>query len=147
MDYIWLIIMMAAAAVLPDLLRRKRNYPKRKGPIPIPPRKEDVKRRRQSLQQPVKTTANTSDTKEKQTPVVSREETAARPAAAHPVNASHTPRAAVVPNPGVAATMTVPHMVQPEPWSTIEPEVKDIYAGLVWAELLDKPLALRNKNR
>ena len=147
MDYIWLIIIMAVAAVLPDLLRRRRNYPKRKGPIPIPPRKEEVKRRRQSLQQPVKTTANTSDTKEKQTPVVPKEETAARPAAAHPVSASHTPLAAAVPNPGAAATITVPHMVQPEPWSTIEPEVKDIYAGLVWAELLDKPLALRNKNR
>ncbi len=145
MDYIWLIIIMAVAAVLPDLLRRKRNYPKRKGPIPIPPRKEDVKRRRQSLQQPVKPTTGTSDTKEKQTPVTPREETAAQPAAPKPVNVSHTP--AAVPNLGKAAAVTVPHMVQPKPWSTIEPEVKDIYAGLVWAELLDKPLALRNKNR
>lgn len=49
MDYVWLIVIMAAAAILPDVLRRKRKYPKRNGPIPIPPRKEEVKRKRQSL--------------------------------------------------------------------------------------------------
>ncbi len=145
MDYVWLIIIMAVAAVLPDLLRRKRKYPKRNGPIPIPPRKEDVKRKRQSLQQPVKPAPVPAAAKKKQTPLP-KEETAAPPAAAHPVPVSHTP--AAMPNPGAAAAITVvPHMVRPEPWSTIEPEAQGIYAGLVWAELLDKPLALRNKNR
>lgn len=145
MDYIWLIFIMVAAAVLPDLLRRRRNYPKRKGPIPIPPRKEEVKRNKQPLQQPVKATTVPAAAKKKRTPAAAREKTAAQPAAAHPVPVFHTP--AAVPNPGAAAAITVPHMVRPEPWSTIEPEAQDIYAGLVWAELLDKPLALRNKNR
>lgn len=146
MDYIWLIFIMVAAAVLPDLLRRRRNYPKRKGPIPIPPRKEEVKRKRQSLQQPAKPTTVPIDTKKKEIQILpKKEEKTAQPAVAHPASMSHAK--AVVPNPGAAAAITVPHMVRPEPWSTIEPEARDIYAGLVWAELLDKPLALRNKNR
>ena len=67
MDYVWLIVIMAAAAILPDVLRRKRKYPKRNGPIPIPPRKEEVKRKRQSLQQPVKATETVQDKKENPT--------------------------------------------------------------------------------
>lgn len=146
MDYVWLIVIMAIAAVLPDLLRRKRKYPKRKGPIPMPPRKEEVKRKRQSLQQPAKPTTVSIDTKKKETQILpKKEEKTAQPAVVHPASMSHAK--AVVPNPGAAAAITVPHMVRPEPWSTIEPEARDIYAGLVWAELLDKPLALRNKNR
>lgn len=142
MDYIWLIIIMAIAAVLPDLLRRKRKYPKRKGPIPMPPRKEDVKRKRQPMQQPAKPTIAPADIK-KQTPVISKEETPSQPTAVHSIPTAPASVSAV--NPGAAAAITVPHMVRPEPWSMIEPEARDIYAGLVWAELLDKPLALRNK--
>ncbi len=143
MDYIWLIFIMVAVAVLPDLLRRRRNYPKRKGPIPIPPRKEEVKRNKQPLQQPVKATTVPAATKKKQTPAAVKEKTAAQPTAVHSIPTAPASVSAV--NPGAAAAITVPHMVRPEPWSMIEPEARDIYAGLVWAELLDKPLALRNK--
>lgn len=132
MDYVWLIVIMAAAAILPDVLRRKRKYPKRNGPIPIPPRKEEVKRKRQSLQQPVKATETVRDKKENPT----------ASALASNVQIPET----VQSKPAITAS-TVPHMVQPEPWSMMEPEARDIYAGLVWAEILDKPLALRSKNR
>ena len=142
MDYVWLIVIMAAAAILPDVLRRKRKYPKRNGPIPIPPRKEEVKRKRQSLQQPVKATETVQDKKENPTAPTAGKKNAAEPALASNVQILET----VQSKPAITAS-TVPHMVQPEPWSMMEPEARDIYAGLVWAEILDKPLALRSKNR
>ena len=147
MDYVWLIIIMAAVAVLPDLLRRKRRYPKRKGPIPIPPRKEDVKRKRQSLQTPVKTTPVSSAENGEQPAASEMQKPAARPAASYAVKKTGQPLAPASPKPIAAAPVKVPPITAPEPWSTIEPEARDIYAGLVWAELLDKPVALRNKNR
>lgn len=147
MDYVWLIIIMAAAAVLPDLLRRKRRYPKRKGPIPIPPRKEEVKRKRQSLQTPVKTPPVSLAEKDKQPAASKTQQAADRPVASDAAKKTGQPLAAVTPKPIAAAPVKVPQVTSPEPWSTIAPEARDIYAGLVWAELLDKPVALRNKNR
>ena len=35
MDFVWMIIVVVLMAVLPDLLRRKRKYPRSKGPIPV----------------------------------------------------------------------------------------------------------------
>ena len=136
MEYALLIVIMAVAAILPDLLRRKRTYPKRNGPIPIPPRKEEVKRKRQSLQRPVKTTEAVQDKKDNQTVLSEEKEKEVEPAIASHVSAKPVVTASIVPT-----------MIQPEPWSGIELEARNIYAGLVWAELLDKPLALRNKNR
>ena len=40
MDMLWLIVAFALMAILPDLLRRRRRYPRRKGPIPVPPRRK-----------------------------------------------------------------------------------------------------------
>lgn len=142
MEYALLIVIMAVAAILPDLLRRKRTYPKRNGPIPIPPRKEEVKRKRQSLQQPVKTTEAVQDKKDNQTVLSEEKEKEVEPAIA-----SHVQIPTAVSAKPVVTASIVPTMIQPEPWSGIELEARNIYAGLVWAELLDKPLALRNKNR
>lgn len=38
-----------------------------------------------------------------------------------------------------------PHMVREEPWSELSPEARDIYAGIIWSELLEPPLARRRK--
>lgn len=40
MDLVWMIIVVVLMGVLPDLLRRKRRYPRSKGPIPVPPRRK-----------------------------------------------------------------------------------------------------------
>ena len=37
---LWLIVAFVLMAALPDILRRRRHYAKRKGPIPIPPRRK-----------------------------------------------------------------------------------------------------------
>ena len=35
--------------------------------------------------------------------------------------------------------------VQPPAWSGLSGEARDIYAGLVWSELLQKPVSLRDR--
>lgn len=139
MDQFWFILVIAAMAILPDLLRKKRKYPKKKGPIPIPPRKDEVKRKRATIQgAPVHTEPAAEP------PVVMEE----LPYTPHEVIREEE----VVPYgsiphrvPSAVTRITVEPAKRPAPWSTLSPEARDIYAGMVWAELLEKPLALRQK--
>ena len=91
---LWLIVAFVLMAALPDILRRRRHYAKRKGPIPIPP----------------------------SVPAAMP----ARPAAVSPVS--------------------VPQRVRPAAWSQLTPQARELYAGFVWSEIWQEPLAHRQRS-
>ena len=101
MDMLWLIVAFALMAILPDLLRRRRRYPRRKGPIPVPPRRKPA------------------------------------PAKA-PAPAETGEDAAIAP-------VSVPHRVRPAAWSQLTPQARELYAGFVWSEIWQEPLAYRRR--
>lgn len=122
MDMLWLIIAFALMAILPDLLRRRRHYPKRKGPIPVPPRRKPA---------PAKTPA----------PAERAEEAAGN-------EASTRERTVPVPPPIVpaaASPVSVPRRVRPAAWSQLTPQARELYAGFVWSEIWQEPLAYRRR--
>ena len=68
----------------------------------------------------------------------------ARPAKGVPVP-EDTGRAGQVSRPAAAAIGTVPEPASVPAWSGLSGEARDIYAGLVWSELLQKPVSLRDR--
>ncbi len=149
------IILLMALLSLPDLLRKKRKYPTRghsrpgqkppqttgrpqtppaqapyetepeeEGPWPWQrrtpePEPESVpERRRTSSSQPAYTQAQL-------------QAAAALPSSQH----------------DAGPETVVPQRVQPACWSGLEGPARDIYAGLVWSELLQKPVSMRPKER
>lgn len=133
MDMLWLIVAFVLMAVLPDLLRRRRRYPKRKGPIPIPPRRKPAPAR------PAETTA----------PAESREAAAAddgRTEAAPPSPAQPPIVPAAMPiRPAAGPAVSVPRRVRPAAWSQLTPAARELYAGFVWSEIWQEPLAYRRR--
>ena len=129
MDMLWLIIAFALMAILPDLLRRRRHYPKRKGPIPVPPRRKPA---------PVKTPA----------PAETGEEAAGNEASTRertvPVPPPIVP-AAMPSRPAAASPVSVPRRVRPAAWSQLTPQARELYAGFVWSEIWQEPLASRRR--
>lgn len=127
---LWLIIAFVLMAVLPDLLRRRRRYPKRKGPIPVPPR------RKPAPAAPAETTApaESGDTAVTDDVVPER----AVPAQPSVVPAAMPARPAAVP-------ISVPRRVRPAPWSQLTPQTRELYAGFVWSEIWQEPLAYRRR--
>ncbi len=117
-NMVWLILAFVIMAVLPDLLRRRR-YPRRKGPIPVPPRRKPA-------------------------PEPAKPDAAAAEAEAAPQQAP-VPKPVPSPKqPAPAAPLThVPQRVRPAGWSQLPPQARDIYSGIVWSEILQEPLAYR----
>lgn len=130
MDMLWLIVAFALMAVLPDLLRRRRRYPKRKGPIPIPPRRKPAPGQAAETTAPAESgdTAVTDD-------VVPERAVPAQPPI---VPAAMPPRPAIAP-------VSVPHRVRPAAWSQLTPQARELYAGFVWSEIWQEPLAYRRR--
>ena len=117
---LWLIVAFVLMAALPDILRRRRHYAKRKGPIPIPPRRKPA---------PARTPA----------PAESAEETAA------PAQAPSVPAAMPV-RPAAVSPVSVPQRVRPAAWSQLTPQARELYAGFVWSEIWQEPLAHRQRS-
>ena len=112
---LWLIVAFVLMAALPDILRRRRHYAKRKGPIPIPPRRKPA---------PARTPA----------PAESAEEADRE--------ASMTETAAPAQAPSVPAAMPD----RPAAWSQLTPQARELYAGFVWSEIWQEPLAHRQRS-
>lgn len=121
MDMLWLIVAFALMAILPDLLRRRRRYPRRKGPIPVPPRRKPA---------PAKAPA----------PAETGED-----AAENEISAQETTVPAAVPARPAIAPVSVPHRVRPAAWSQLTPQARELYAGFVWSEIWQEPLAYRRR--
>ena len=120
MDMLWLIVAFALMAILPDLLRRRRRYPRRKGPIPVPPRRKPA---------PAKAPA----------PAETGED-----AAGNEISAQETTAPVQPPRPAIAP-VSVPHRVRPAAWSQLTPQARELYAGFVWSEIWQEPLAYRRR--
>lgn len=142
MEYIIAVILLMVLFSLPDVLRRRRRYPSRKRrtspmekptPRSVPPQTE-MKRQEQVKKRPIPSPQ----------PEVPRN----RPVSQQPSPASLRLQQAAM----TRTTQQVPvnvqpvtARVQPAAWSELSGEARDIYAGLVWSELLQKPVALRRK--
>ena len=148
---------------LPDALRKRRKYPSNRK------RKEQERQQQQGQEKQPELTAQTTEKPvEEDIPDIAkpRPETAPKSEVPTPLPAEEpepepiqepvpTPVAAPappVPNvtvPPVAAMhrASVPHIVHGEPWGGLSGEARDIYAGLVWSELLEPPVALRHKRK
>lgn len=128
MDMLWLIVAFALMAILPDLLLRRRRYPRRKGPIPVPPRRKPA---------PAKAPAPAETGEDAAGNEISAQETTA-PAQPPIVPAAMPPRPAIAP-------ISVPHRVRPAAWSQLTPQARELYAGFVWSEIWQEPLAYRRR--
>lgn len=112
---------------LPDILRRKRTYKKRRRSrsVPIPARQE--KGRREPLR------AATTAKEICQEPAVS--------SSASPV--SRDKKAATIASPMRSSARRRP--VSGDGWHEVAPEAQDLYAGIIWSEILQPPLAIRSR--
>lgn len=156
MDTIWpVIIIMVLMAVLPEMLRKKRRYPTRgkKGPIPIPERRDKRKKvhgpimtpkSKQPQQAPPSQMPQPSQQKQ---PVPQPYQTKPQPQPVKisqpapqsiPVSAAYRPS-----SPVQGMTPNAPHLARPAAWSGLDGAGREIYAGIVWSELLQPPVALR----
>ncbi len=125
---------------LPDALRKKRRYPKRTETPGQQPPQEGRKRTKQAPE----------DGRGRPLPRPERpHRTPVPPASPQPVPVQDVPvqdvPAAPVPAKPAGMVAAVPDREQPAPWSQVPPQAQDIYAGIVWSELLQPPLALRKK--
>ena len=127
MDMLWLIVAFALMAILPDLLRRRRRYPRRKGPIPVPPRRKPA---------PAKAPAPAETGEDAAGNEISAQETTARRS-----RPSCRPPCA----PSGYSPVSVPHRVRPAAWSQLTPQARELYAGFVWSEIWQEPLAYRRR--
>ena len=114
---LWLIVAFVLMAALPDILRRRRHYAKRKGPIPIPPRRKPAP----------------AESAEEADREASMTETAA------PAQAPSVP-AAMPARPAAVSPVSVPQRVRPAAWSQLTPQARELYAGFVWSEIWQEPL-------
>lgn len=151
---------------LPDALRKRRKYPSNRK------RKEQERQQQESQENQAETTAQA-----KPKPVDEDIPDIAKPRTVPPVpdippEASEPepewePTSEPVPEPVVTKPAPVappvsvptaamssqpvgavaPHLSHGEPWSGLSGVSRDIYAGLVWSELLEPPLALRQKRK
>lgn len=147
-------IIMVLLFSLPDFLRKRCKYPPKQRPLP-PPTEQQPKEEKKA-----KSTAPIPDEELPDIAKPRREQRKAPTAPAKPIPEPVTPPAPKVkrpvvqpkPVPQVAAIQAqqptpaaVPHIVHGQPWGELPPEARDIYAGLVWSELLSPPVALRRK--
>lgn len=139
LNYVIPIIMIILFS-LPDAMRKKRRYPKRQTPpaeTPQPPA-------------PAKNEPEPARTAPRRVPIRSRKvkAPAEEPAAAVPAAAAQLAAyaASLPPQPKSAAPVRLAK-TKTEPWSGLTPEARDLYAGLVWEELLQPPLARRRNRR
>lgn len=152
---------------LPDLLRKRRKYPPKQRPVPPQPEKEKVdttvknrditkpedlpdiaKPRRPKTAKPLPAPVEAKTETEEERPSMPEAEPTTEPEvqkipAAKPIPVPQA--AAITPQPTAAATAATPHIVHGKPWGELAPEARDIYAGLVWSELLSAPVSLRQK--
>jgi hypothetical protein len=157
MDFFWLIIIFAICFALPDLLRKKRRYPQgrrphKTGPMGTEPapssspakhRPIELKRKRQS----VFTKAQPAEKPVPHTPIPAPapskpQAEATRPA---PVPAPRPVSTAMQPEIPAAASVPVHGQAAPPPWSQLNPQAQQIYAGIVWSELLQPPVSVRRR--
>ena len=152
MEYIIGVILLMLLFALPDALRHKRRYPhrgkRRSSPM------DTTKPGQRTKQEPVPQRAPQQGTAKRRAPEKLR---TARQAKGTPVP-ENTGRTGQVSRPAAAAVGTVPEpasvpttpavvysYIQPPAWSGLSGEARDIYAGLVWSELLQKPVSLRDR--
>lgn len=132
---------------LPDVLRKKRKYPSN--------RKRKEQQRKQEQTRPTDTVATTPTQPEPEPlPDIAKPRRAPQPvlqpepAPAPVVTVPRTQPAAVPAVPlSVSPAVAVTHLTQGEAWESLSAEGRDIYAGIIWSELLEPPLALRQKRR
>ena len=130
MDYLWLIILFAVLAALPDLLRKKRRYPRRTDPHQGPMGREAQHEAETPL--PIE-----KDTE----PIPETMETKPIP------TYIPEPENPVVLAPVAEAMQVIPvHPQQTVPgWTELDPAAQQIYAGIVWSELLQPPVSCRRR--
>lgn len=123
-------IVMIILFSLPDVLRKKRKYPKRQ---PTPQKKPEVQHADTDKALPAQKPVNQAQAEKKAAPAIS--------AAVEQENALASPLPKA--RPAVTARLTVQ---KAEPWSGLSSEARELYAGFIWEELLQPPLA-RRRNR
>lgn len=132
----WMIIVIALMATLPDLLRRRRKYPRSKGPIPVPPRRKPAPQA--EAPEPDVPEPSFPDWDEGWDNMTFPDEP--EPA---PPKKSVRPRAAAERSRSVP--VVVPQRVRPAAWSGLTPQARELYAGFVWSEIWQEPLAHRKR--
>lgn len=136
MDLVWMIIVVVLMGVLPDLLRRKRRYPRSKGPIPVPPRRKPAPAPKMEAPEPTVPEPSFPDWDEGWDNMNFPDE----PEPALPKKMAPPRVAAERPRP---VPVVVPQRVRPAAWSGLTPQAKELYAGFVWSEIWQEPLAHR----
>lgn len=132
---LWLIILMIALAILPDLLRRRQRQKARKGPIPIPPRRKPL------------------ETKYKRDePAVEKGEPPAGPLLSEAVAVQGTQNVPLQQKQQKIQLqkktfLQVPRRRQAASWSTLTLQARELYSGFIWSEIWQAPLAKRRKIR
>lgn len=130
LNYLIPIIMIILFS-LPDAMRRKRRYPKRQAP--------QERKRTEPAAQP----------EARPSPVRQREAKWTQPAQPAEADAAVQLAAYAASLPKQSRSAAPVRLAKPkaEPWSGLSPEARELYAGLVWEELLQPPLARRRKRR
>ncbi|MCI1821343.1 MAG: hypothetical protein LKI76_01995 [Megasphaera sp.] len=139
MDFLWVIIVFAIVVSLPDLLRRKRRYPTRRNPkpgpagenIPSPDKKPTDSGKEQP---PVFTKTQQEQPAEQSIPVPTYKKISVpQELPAQPMHIMEMPETIAQPVPSQS------------PWSQLPPPAQQIYAGLIWSEILQPPLSKRKR--
>lgn len=129
--YIAAILLLMVLFSLPDMLRRRRRYKTK--PRPKAPTRTMSK---QPSNQPVEARRQ-EDSSNRTDEGISEVQKAWLQALERDDGPSHTKS---------PSTSAVPKEDEPrEGWSQLEGTARDIYAGIVWSELLQKPKSLRRR--
>lgn len=138
---------------LPDALRRKRKYPKRK----YPKQTKSAPKAGKPMPAPREGDGAVLQTETKPAPRLPKKTVPAPAEATQPARTSIAvrtkPPAAPMPvqdappAPAAVRPVKVSSLHRPEPWSSLSPQARDLYAGIVWSELLQPPAAYRRKKR
>lgn len=134
MDLVWMIIVVVLMGVLPDLLRRKRKYPRSKGPIPVPPRRKPAPAPKMEAPEVPEPSFpdwdegwDNMDFPDEPEPALPKKSVPPRVSAERPKS----------------VPVVVPQRVRPAAWSGLTPQARELYAGFVWSEIWQEPLAHR----
>ncbi|MGE1061413.1 hypothetical protein NXG27_02060 [Megasphaera paucivorans] len=147
MDFLWVIIVFAIVVSLPDLLRRKRRYPTRRNPKPGPTGESSPSPDKKSTdlekeQPPVFTKTQQEQPAEQSIPVPTYKKIPVpQELPAQPMHISQG-----MPETISAAVNTISQPVPSQSlWSQLPPQAQQIYAGLIWSEILQPPLSRRKR--
>lgn len=155
MEKIIAVLLLMLLFALPDLLRRKRRYPSRGKRRSSPMEEQQPSLPQRAQERETETVKPESRQYPEQRHRPKKEPDPSRTTAPAPPVRRPVPPQEPLPQPilpvqelspaatAAAVEKALPQPQQGEPWDGLVGSARDIYAGLIWSELLQKPLSLR----